>query len=228
MNEGQGLIIDFRRIRDGVIRISLFTAGDGLITGLYRSSEKKNNSKFRPLSAVSYGFSKRQSSDLFWFQHLSIVNPHFNIHSDLVKQCIVLYLQELLVKSILPGNPNLALYRFLFDSIHLLDDSHRPANFPLWATLEIIRHQGYLPDVSQIELIVADNAGSLGHKTYSQEAKALIVEFMPLEWSQVSDYAVSSAIRREATDMLIQFFCKQLEIKSKFYSVEILQEVLHS
>lgn len=223
MNEDLGLLLDYRRIRDGVVRISLFTHLDGLLIGLYRASGKTKSFKFRPLCTVRYLMNRKQELDLNWFNDLSVVNPLFNVHSDLVKQCIILYFQELLVKSIMPNNPNAALYRFLMDCVNLLDDSHRPANFPLWATIEIIRHHGFLPHTNEM-----DKYFSSSQKVFSCEAKDLIKEFLPLEWSEVAHYSVSSAIRREALEMLIYFLCEQLEIKSRFYSVEILHEVLHT
>lgn len=228
MNDRSGVLLEFSRIRDGINRISLFTAEDGLISGLYRSANKKTNSKFLPLCSLHYSISTKPNTDLRWFQNLTVTHPLFNIYSDVLKQCIVLYLQELLIRSTMPQNPNAALYRFLHDIIHLLDDSHRPANFPLWATMEIIRHQGFLPDKNQIDDMARLRKTSQDHQNVSQEAADLILDFLPLEWSQVSDYSIPSAVRREATEMLIEFLCKQLEITSKFHSVEILHDVLHA
>lgn len=228
MNDRRGVLLEYSRIRDGINRISLFTAEDGLISGLYRSASKKNNTKFLPLCSLHYSISMKPNTDLRWFQNLTVIHPLFNIHSDVIKQCIILYLQELLIRSTMPQNPNAALYRFLHDSIHLLDDSHRPANFPLWATMEIIRHQGFLPNKNQIDDMVRLRNTSQDHRNVSREAADLILDFLPLDWSQVADYSIPSAVRREATEMLIQFLCKHLEINSKFHSVEILHEVLHA
>jgi hypothetical protein len=227
MNEKSGLLIEYSRIRDGIMRVSLFTNEDGLITGLFRTGKRANN-KLRPLCSVNYQFSCKLNTDLRWFQNLTVINPLFNIYNDVVKQCIVLYMQELLIRSTWQNNPNTALFRFLVDSINLLDDSHRPANFPLWATMEIIRHQGFLPDRNQLDEMAWERTNQFGSNNLCREAADVILDFLPLEWAQVADYSVASVIRREATEMLIHFLCKQLDIKSKFHSVEILHDVLHA
>ncbi|MFM7106956.1 MAG: DNA repair protein RecO [Flavobacteriales bacterium] len=228
MDQQHGILIECSRIRDGIMRIALFTPHEGLMTGLLRIAGKKTNVKIRPLCLISYEISNNRNSEVLWFQNIALINPLFNIYNDVVKQCIVLYLQELLIKITVPLNPNIALYRFLVDSINLLDDSHRPANFPFWATMEIIRHQGFLPDVNQINEMSMDANSLSDSDNLGSAAAELIRKFLPLDWSQVSDYAVSSSVRRLATNMLIHYLSRQLDLKSKFHSVEMLHDVLHA
>ena len=208
--------------------VKIFTREDGVLKGIFRSRSKAVASGLQPLSLVRMEYTASVRTELITIHCLSISYPYSHIPYDFNKQCIALYLQELLVKVLPERSPNLALYDFMTDALILLDDCVRPANMPLWATIEIVRHLGFFPDSGA--LYDFTNQSKLFNRSNiaNQEVCDRLAEMLSLEWSEIESVAMTSQQRSQCIQLLLHFLTHHLEIQCQFKSVEILHEVLNA
>jgi len=224
----EGILLEKRVIRSSVFLLKIFTSEHGLVTGVFRSKKSAGSNFLQPLALVEF-ITQRSNSDLLVIKEINPLKVLHQIYPDYIKQCILLFLQELLTKTVVEQNPNAQMFHFLKAAIVLLDDCVRPANFPIWCTIEIIRHQGFMPDKQSLKEFYAYpgksflSTLSMAEFTYSSDCIEL---FLPLDWAQSESLQISSSARRQSLTILLEYLRYHLELKNEFKSVEILHAVL--
>lgn len=208
--------------------VKIFTCEEGVVKGIFRSRMKTVASGLQPLSLVRIEYTASARSELITIHGLSISHQFSHIPYDFNKQCIALYLQELLVKVLPERSPNSALYHFMTDALILLDDCIRPANLPLWATIEIVRHLGFFPDAETLNDFTNQSKLLNGNIIVNQEVCYRLAEMLSLEWSEFESLAMTSLQRSECIQLLLHFLTHHLGIQCQFKSVEILHEVMNA
>ena len=90
--------------------------------------------------------SQKEKSDLQHIREARVAYPYQSIHLDIRKSSILLFLNELLYKSIQEEAVNPELFSFIFDHLMLLDQTtENPANFHLFFAIHLTRYLGFFP-----------------------------------------------------------------------------------
>jgi hypothetical protein len=181
----------------------------------------------QPLTFVELEYDFSAKSDLITIRNMVISRQFGHIPYDYSKQCIILFLQELLVKSLPERSPNQALFVFVSDALILLDDCIRPANFPLWATIEIVRHLGFFPAAEELIEFINQTGGNRSADATGIAAVHAVVEILDLEWPECESLVISAQKRMSALHLLLSFLSYHSGFNFQFKSVEILHEVLN-
>lgn len=224
----EGILLERRVIRSSVFLLKIFTSEHGLATGVFRSTKSAGSNFLQPLALVEFS-TQRSNSDLLVIKEINPLKVLHQIYPDYIKHCILLFLQELLTKTVVEQNPNAQLFHFLKGAIMLLDDCVRPANFPIWCTIEIIRHQGFMPDKQSLKEFYAYSGKSLLSTLSNSEftcGNDCIELFLPLDWAQSESLQIPPNARRHSLTILLEYLRYHLELKNEFKSVEILHAVL--
>ena len=90
----------------------------------------------------------RNNGNLESIRSVKIINPYKTIHLDIIKNCIVMFLSEVLSKSIKEEEKNFALFNFLKHSMVWLDQSERFSNFHIHFLIKLLTFLGISPDLS--------------------------------------------------------------------------------
>ncbi len=232
-----GLIISTVPYNDSGFVCRIFTENYGLKTFLVQSGRSQKSSKrhlLQPLMPIEFEAAIRENAHINRLKDLRIAFPLNEIYRDPVKSSMVLFINELLAKTIPDDYVNSKLYRFLWNGIRLLDDAIDARNFHIWCILEISRHYGFYPyteneDALYFDLSSASFTNQLPAHSYfleGQAAKALL-GMLDKEWTVVQPMKLHSSLRRSLLESLVTFLKLHLENFREIKSLEVLHIVFH-
>ena len=125
----------------------LFGLQSYMVKGV-RASSKKGNSKanmFQPAAILDMVVYHNELKHLQIIKEFSWAKMYQHLHQDVVKNCVALFMVELLTKSIKQPESNADLYDFIETYLLLLDeaDAAVTANIPLHFALHLTRQLGF-------------------------------------------------------------------------------------
>ena len=92
---------------------------------------------FQPLTQLTLEANHKQKSNLHSLKEVHVSEPYKSIHTDIVKQSIVLFLSEILTSSIQEEEENTVLFEYLETAFLWLDAHDKIANFHLLFLLNL-------------------------------------------------------------------------------------------
>lgn len=152
----KAIVISSLKYQEKSLIVKCFTLSDGLKSYFVRDafSARKSNQKiayFQPLSILEIEAVHKNKGTLEQLKEIKIETPFQSIHSDIIKSTMVMFLSEMLHHAIHEEEKNEALFTLLETALHWLDHHDDFANFHLILLLEITKHLGFYPDISDID-----------------------------------------------------------------------------
>ncbi len=146
----ESISLNYVKYSETSIIVKCFTKSDGLksylIKGI-RSSKKKslNIGLFQPLTILEIDANHKNKGNLESIRSAKISNSYKTIHIDMFKNSIVLFLSEVLAKSIKEEEKNIELFEFVKKSMIWLDNSEKFSNFHIQFLVKLLSFFGHIP-----------------------------------------------------------------------------------
>ncbi len=234
----KGILIHTIRHTDSNYIARIYTQNYGLKSFLVRSGKTPKTSVqhlLQPLTLLEFESNMVENAQLQRLKSIRIAHPWQAIPFETGKSAIVLFLDEVLYKTIPDDYANDAFFHFLWNALVLLDDAFNEKNFHLWCLLEITRHFGFYPqcedegDVQYFDLMQGYFVAETPlHKAYINKEVALILAgLLDKEWPQVQNLELHSAHRKELLEQLVQYIRIHLESLREIKSLHVLHAVFH-
>jgi DNA repair protein RecO (recombination protein O) len=196
-----------------------------------KSKKSKIIGLLQPLNELEIVSNFQETKNLNTSYGVTISNVRSNIHSDIRKTTIALFLSEILNKSIIEEEANFPLYQFILSNINALDRDKFDVNFHIRFLIELSLFMGFYPLQSNH---VSNNVFNLEDGIFENENSASPIHLnktISLELSKVLSYGanentITKENRFELLDGLVTYYEIQLGLKSHaFHSHEILKTV---
>ena len=170
--------------------------------------------------------------------HIKEVQPDYiyqHLHSDVIKRALLVFVNELLYKSLHEEMPNKPLFQWLHHALVWLDLADRHvADFHLIVMMELTKYLGFYPkkEPARIHTVFDMEEGIFGnrlplHPYYiTGETVDQMNRLMEASFDQNNNYAFTNAQRRDLLEALIVFYKLHLPAFSGFKSLEILKMVI--
>jgi DNA repair protein RecO (recombination protein O) len=231
----QGIVIQCIRYSDQKLIVKMFCNKLGYKTGMARVSKRPSNNNihlFQPLRIVEFETDFQEQNKFIQLNQPRIATPLHSIGIDPVKTAMTLFMDELLAITIADEYTNDDLFRFLKNSIVLLDDAINPNNFHLWWLIEITRYYGFYPTKSAgmyFDLQQAEFTNIKPPQSFTLEPPIsdLLFSLLDLEWPQAQVLELNGSIRNQLLHALIQFLRIHLNINREIKSLDVLHAVFH-
>ena len=148
----RAIVLKAIKYGDNSLIVKLLTEQNGLqsfiIKGTYNKNAKIRAALFQPLTLLDI-VSAKSRGDLSYLKEASVEYSYQTIPFNINKNAIVLFLCELLSKSIQEGETDLELFDFIHHSlIHLDELESNYADYPLKFALELSHFLGFSPNLS--------------------------------------------------------------------------------
>ena len=132
----KAIVLSALKYSESSLIVKCYTEKLGIKTYLIRGvlKNKKGSIKaayFQPLTQLTLEANHKQKSNLHSLKEVHISHPYKSIHTDIVKQSIVLFLSEILSSSIQEEEENTVLFEYLETAFLWLDAHDKIANFHL-------------------------------------------------------------------------------------------------
>jgi DNA repair protein RecO (recombination protein O) len=235
----RGIVIQTLRYNDNKLIVKVLCERFGLKSGIvYAGKSKKNGPThlFHPLAIIEFESDFQEVNKFIPIKSARLSTPLHHIATDPSKTAMILFMNEVLAKTIADDYVNDILFGFLRNSVQLLDDAIDVRNFHVWWLLEITRHYGFYPQQPEppSEALYFDMLnGSFvrqipKHPHYLETTvSGKLVPLLDLEWPQVQSLEMHSSIRSALLHGLVTFLKLHLENLREIKSLDVLHAVFH-
>lgn len=235
----QGIVLQSIRYGDTSLIVRIFTRNYGLqsymVKGAFNRGAKNRVALFQNLNLVQFVEPVHNNKgSLKYLKDVQLSYIYQSMAFVMKKSAILMYVSELLSKTITGQEQNEALFDFIVRSMLWLDlAEERYANFPLFFTLELTRHLGFYPKANHQEGWCFDlMEGSFAHDYpvhpyyLDPEVAALLSQLLDLGINEACSVPLKTSQRRELLDKLIIFMRLHAPVMNDFHSNEVLKSVL--
>ncbi len=208
-----------------------------------RSSGKKGNKAvlYQPASLLEMDVYHNDKKNLQRIKEAEWSFVYKNIFSDVIKNCIALYMMELLNNLLKQPEQNADLFYFVEDALQHLDNSGNAeaANFPLFFALQLPQFFGFgiseaLPSVVQPNEFFLDlQEGTFtktepAHRNYFHTGNALhIAELLQIRQpSELTQVKLNRQTRQELLSGLLLFYTYHVADFKQLKTLEVMTNVL--
>lgn len=243
LQKTNGIVIRSIKYGDTSLVCTIFTALYGvqvyMVQGV-RSAKTKNNRAvfFQPgtlLELVVYQRPQRNMQRLREFQPTYI---YTTMQEEIVKNSIVLFSAELLLRLLPEHAPMPELFDFTYDYFVNLDKMpvSAVANFPLYFIIQCSRYLGYdikgsysehTPHLNLHEGGFTRQAPALTPFVNDEDAKILSQLLQLNDFSELKEVNINAAIRFRLLDWYMAFLQQHTEHMGNLKSLGVLQAILH-
>jgi len=232
----EAIVLNYIKYSETSIIVKCLTESDGLksylIKGI-RSIKKKtiNIGFFQPLTILEIDANHRNKGTLENIRSVKIIEPYKTIHIDILKNTIVLFLSEILSRSIKEEEENKSLYNFIKFSMIWLDSSENYMNFHIHFIIKLFKHLGVSPDTSLIELSSFDIINSVfcnpSKSQYCIQGSVIkhFKEFLGTDFDTKLSNIDSSIKRKELLEFLMKYMQLHLPEFKRPLSLNIMYDL---
>lgn len=151
----KAIVLKTLRYGDSSLIVKLLTEDAGLqaflVKGVFNKNSKIRAALFQPLTLLDIVRS-RSRNELGFLREASLHHAYQSIPFEMNKNAIVLFISELLSKTVQDAETDMELFWFIFDSLVFLDETKNScANFPLKFSVELSRLLGFAPNTNDFK-----------------------------------------------------------------------------
>lgn len=151
-DKNRAIVVKSIRYGDNSLIVKLLTENNGLqsflVKGAFNKTAKIRAALFQPLTILEI-VCARSRGDLGFLKEATVSHAFQSIPFEMKKNAIVMFVSELLSKTIQDSEPDTELFGFIHDSLVYLDEvSEKYADFPLKFAIELSRHLGFSPNTN--------------------------------------------------------------------------------
>lgn len=150
ITSSRGIVLHTTDYSETSLIARIYTRNNGLLSFIAKGVRKKGASirknLFQPLNLVEVVYYLKENTSLHTLREISIEKQFHLIPADISRSSVLIYMNELLNRSISAVGPDPGLFDFIRSSVLRLDDNSTvTAAFPLDFTLQLTHYLGFSP-----------------------------------------------------------------------------------
>jgi DNA repair protein RecO (recombination protein O) len=204
-----------------------------MVKGLRNKKTGKHNIHFQPLTVLDLVIYYKETTNVHLLKEFSVSYSPDNIHGNLKKSCIAIFMGEVLTTVLKEESPHKELFEYLHDSIVYFNESQeRYMNFHIAFLSGLSSYLGFEPGRSYEENQVFDMVNGTfmqvppAHGNYTdQEISGILASFFSASWYDMESIPLSGSKRNEVLETLLRYYSLHLPGLKKINSLEVLKEV---
>ncbi|MDC6365326.1 MULTISPECIES: DNA repair protein RecO [Flavobacteriaceae] len=152
----KAIVLSSLKYGDTSLIVKAYTASDGLKSYLLKGvlTSKKGKLKpayFLPLMQLEVVANHKNKGTLESIREAKVIVPYRTLHTDVIKNSMVLFLAEMLVNSIQEQEQDQSLYNYLEYSLLWMDEHLPDPNYHILFLLNLTKFLGFYPDTSFVD-----------------------------------------------------------------------------
>lgn len=220
--------------RDKLVVLKVYTEAHGLRGYLVRNGGRGGMAPalHQPLNRLELVADERADRDLMHLHEARVESPFRSAHADPVKATVLLFMQELLYRTLKEEVHDAELFAFLHHALEVLDQSVEVAAFPLLFLLNYGRFLGFHPepprsghdhfDLQEGEFVPPASGGHVMGPPHSSDLAMLLDQPM----DAAAHLKLPAARRRALLDRLLLYYQLHIESLGQLRSPAVLHQVL--
>lgn len=147
------IVISSLKYGDSGLIVKCYTQNSGIESFILKnafSGRNKKSSVFLILNQIKLNYDQKKNSNLNYLKEADAETYYQSIYSNPIKTTITLFLGEILNSVLQEEETNIALYKFLSNSLNEFDSNKTNyADFHLWFLMNLTRFLGFFPNYSE-------------------------------------------------------------------------------
>lgn len=238
LNKTRGIVLHQIKYTDSGIIVHLYTRGFGrqsiLIKGMRNKKSGKHNVFFQPMFILDIEIYYKETRGIQVLKEFSVSYSPSDIHTNIKKSCVAMFLGELLSGVLKEESPHQDLFDFIEESIIYFDkETTGYANFHIAFLAGLSSFLGFEPTLrSDPDDAYFDMTNGIFvpvppvHGNYAtKEISEILAVFFSTSFDKIDKIALTGSLRNEILDTLVRYYSIHLPGLKNFKSLEILKEV---
>ena len=238
LSKTRGIVLNYFKYSESSIIAKVYTEDFGLQSFLIRSARNKKSkikaSIFQPLTLLEFVTNNKKKSGLHAIKEIIDCFQLNGISLDIRKSSIVIFIAEILNKSIHEEEQNKPLFDFLFNTIQFLDKKEgRISEFHLYFLLDLTKFMGFYPQNNFGENCTIFNLYNgkfqehLPEHSYyiEKELSKHIHEIIAISNTDRDKHLIPYGIRKELINKILDYYRIHLNGFSIVRSHAVLEEI---
>jgi DNA repair protein RecO (recombination protein O) len=235
----RGIFLHAVKYSETSLITSIYTEAYGrqsfIINGVRSKNSTVKASIFQPLYLLDLEIYYNPGREIHRIKNAQIAFPYSTIPFDIRKSTQVLFLAEVISKSLREEEANIEVFDFIYHSLRLLDLTEAGiGNFHIWFLFKLTRFLGFSPS--------RDNAGicnffdlqtasfvsrePLHNQFTDKHVTGLFARLFEVDSSSIENLDYTPNERRLVLEKLLEFYRIHLGNLGEIKSLEILKDVL--
>jgi DNA repair protein RecO (recombination protein O) len=215
----KGIVLNTLKYGDHSIIVHIYTRDFGrqsyIVNGFKNRKSKFNRGYFQPLSILDLQVDHKENRQLQRIRELKELNTLYDLHTNIIKSTISLFIGEVLYRSLRENEGNSPLYDYLENSIQLLDICQNGCvNFHLVFLIQFTRFLGIYPE-NNLDLYQYQPAG----------VKMKLQELLGFTLKDLDKLDLDRDSRKQLINSIIDYYYYHLEGMGKINSLAVLHEI---
>ncbi|WP_047549734.1 DNA repair protein RecO [Psychroserpens sp. Hel_I_66] len=232
------IVISKLKYRDNDLIVKCFTQHRGAVSYLLKGvlNTKKGSSKaayYQLLSQLQIEENYKQNQSLQFIKEVRLDYNFTTLHTNLYKSSIVMFLSEVLASVLREEEENTQLYSYLETTFRWLDVKDEFSNFHLLFLLNLTKHLGFYPDISDTNRMYFNLSSGLFQSTkqdnysISGENLTILKQLLGINFDALDQIKLNSKQRQSFLAMLLLYFELHLGTFKKPRSLQIFNQVFN-
>ncbi|MCB0371437.1 MAG: DNA repair protein RecO [Muricauda sp.] len=213
----KAIVLSSLKYGDTSLIVKAFTESDGIKSYLLKGvlSSKRGKLKpayFMPLMQLEIVANHRNKGTLESIREVKVSMPYQSLHTNIVKNSVVLFLAEMLGNGIQEEEQDQGLFNYLEYALHWLDVHPPSPNFHILFLLNLTKFLGFYPDTSMQNLPFFDlQEGSFSaspslNPLIQSENLENFKKFLGTNFDALNTMQLTKSNRRELLKMVILYY----------------------
>jgi DNA repair protein RecO (recombination protein O) len=238
LEKTKAIILHQIKYSDSGIIVQMYTEKFGrqsfLIKGMRNRKTGKHNILFQPMFILDLVIYYKTSREMQNIKEFSVFFAPYNIHSNVKKSCVAIFICEMLTSSLREESPNEELFEYIEKAIAYLDNSHEGyTNFHIAFLSGLTSFLGFGPGLqTDSNDIFFDMLNGKFvpippvHGLYAnQNISNILATFFIASYDTISNINLTGVQRNEVLEILVKYYSLHLPGLKKIKSLEVLKEV---
>ena len=229
-----GIVLNKFRYKDTSLIVRVITRDTGLCSFIVRFGKGKNKKNifnyFQPLSIIEIDYDSNNKRDLHFFKEVDLKFNFKSIHSNHKKSVVIMFLSEILSKTLKFQGKDFQLYDFIEASIKYFDESEFTPYFHLIFLIKLTKYLGFYPDTNKkygffdLEQGFYSDSEMGGYLLKGKELESFN-DILGTNFDACYGLTLSSMQRTKVLDNILLYYKLHIENFGSIKSLDVLRKI---
>jgi DNA repair protein RecO (recombination protein O) len=235
---GEGIVLSYRKYGDNSLIITIYTKNTGRQSFILNSSKRGKSrgvkGPVQPLCLVEIVAYHKESREIQRIKEIKNSPVYQSIPFNISKSSQILFLAEILNKTLREQESNPLLFNFIKNSLIYLDLNENPLpDFHLYFLFRLTEYLGFLPDTDKncqnswfdLEKGTVVKNKPLHPYYLNTEATKAFCSLGNIKLRELENFKISRILRNHLIVKLLDYYHLHFEYLGEVKSLKVLQEI---
>ena len=235
----RGIVFQKVKYAESAVIVKIYTEAYGLLSFIVRGLKSKRSflktAHFQGLSLLDLDITYKENKSLHHIREIKVLHAYQDVRFNPVKQSILFFLNEVLIKTLKEETSDRILFEWLFNALTWFDLTEKEViNFHLVFLFQFSKFLGFYPKFTDSEKIryfdMQEGLFQFNQPDHPNYLKGNFIKQMAAigrsTFEDNNTIKINNVDRRKILDTLIKYYQLHMPNMNQLHSVEVLHSIL--